>query len=99
MDLFDTNTYPRAELSGRCLCCSKELIAVTGPAAYRQRFKSMTGARWPGSLSLNLSRDFRSLGLDAVHCPDRATLCLVCAVEYMTEFNSRLKAKKELRPA
>ena len=99
MDLFDTNTYPRAELAGRCLSCSKEMIAVTGPAAYRQQFKAMTGARWPGSISLNLCQDFHSLGLDSVHSPDRATLCLVCAVEYMNEFNSRLEAKKLRQPA
>lgn len=96
MDLFDTNTHPRAELPGRCLCCSKELIAVTGPAAYRQQFKAMTGLRWAGSISLNLCRDFRSLGLDAVHNPERATPCLICAVEYMNEFNSRLTAKKSV---
>jgi hypothetical protein len=94
MDLFDSNTYPRAELAGRCLSCSKELVTVTGPASYRQQFKSMTGARWTGSISLNLCRDFRSLGLDAVHSPDRATLCLICAVKYMQEFNSRLESKK-----
>lgn len=94
MDLFDTNTYPRAEAAGRCLSCSKELVTVTGPATYRHQFKAMTGARWAGSISLNLCRDFRSLGLDAVHAPDRATLCLICAVEYMKEFNRRLESKK-----
>lgn len=99
MDLFDTNTYPRAELPGRCLSCSKELITVTGPASYRQQFKAMTGGSWPGSISLNLCRDFGSLGIDAVHNPERATLCLICAVDYMKEFNSRLTAKKLRQPA
>ncbi len=89
MNMFDVNSYPRVERPGRCLCCSKELVTVTGPASYRQQYRSMVGMRWSGSVSLNLHRDFNSLGLDTANAPERATLCLVCAVDYMTEFNAR----------
>lgn len=89
MNMFDVNSYPRAELPGRCLCCSKELVTVTGPASYRQQYRSMVGMRWSGSVSLNLHRDFNTLGLDTANTPGRATLCLICAVDYMTEFNAR----------
>jgi hypothetical protein len=93
MNLFDSNTYPRAERPGRCTCCHREVLTVTGPAAYRHKFKALTGISWPGLLFFNLQKDFRSLGLDAVHVPDSAPLCLVCAVDYMTEFNARLGRK------
>src|SRR5262245_19879586 len=89
MNLFDTSAYPRAERPGRCFCCGKELRAVTGPPAYRDKFTALTGIGWPGLVRLNLGKDFRTLGLDATHAPDSAPLCLVCAVDYMTEFNAR----------
>jgi hypothetical protein len=97
MKILDTESYPSTEQPGRCLCCSKELVAVTGPASYRQHFRSTTGMKWPGAISLNLHRDFESLGLDADNVPGRATLCLVCAVDYMTEFNAR-NSRRRGRP-
>lgn len=94
MNMFDVNSYPRAELPGRCLCCSKELVTVRGPASYRQQYRSMVGMRWSGSVSLNLHRDFDSLGLDTTNAPGRATLCLICAVDYMTEFNALISRRR-----
>ena len=94
MTLFNTDAYPKANRPGRCLCCSKEFVTVTGPATYRQRFRSMVGRAWPGSISLNLHRDFTSLGLDTGSVPERGTLCLVCAVDHMTEFNARLSRRR-----
>jgi len=94
MNLFDTGTYPRAERPGRCFCCGKEVRTVTGTPAYRRKFKALTGRGWPGLVRLHLRLDFHSLGLDAAHVPDRAPLCLVCAVDYMTEFNARLDRKR-----
>src|SRR5688572_10167560 len=99
MSLFDTNTYPRAGRPGRCFCCGKEVRSVTGPPAYRRKFKALTGRRWPGLVYLNLWKDFRTLGLDAVHVPDSAPLCLVCAVDYMTELNAWMDRKRSLSQA
>lgn len=94
MNLFDTDAYPKSDRPGRCLGCTKAFVAVTGPAAYRHQYRSMAGRAWPGAISLNLHRDFDSLGLNADNAPERATLCLVCAVDYMTEFNARLSRRR-----
>jgi hypothetical protein len=88
MNLFDTNTYPRPSSPEHCLSCSKEAVAVTNSTA-RKAFRTMTGLRWPGSVNFPLTKDLHVLGLDTVQAPDQALLCVVCAVEYMQEFNAR----------
>jgi hypothetical protein len=94
MNVFDTNTYPRPENPSHCFGCGKPLVGCRKPSAYRKQFKEITGRRWPGPVSYNLYVDFVSLNLDTVHVPDRAVFCLVCAVDYMREFNRRLSEKK-----
>ena len=91
MNVFDTDSPFIAARPGHCPCCAKAYVAVTGPASDRLQYWSMTGLRWHGSVSLNLHRDFDSLGLGTADVPQRATLCLVCAVDYMVDFNARLQ--------
>ena len=94
MNVFDADFPFEAGRPDQCPCCEKAYVAVTGPASYGQQFRSMTGQAWPGSLSLNLHRDFDSLGLDTANAPRRVTLCLVCAVDYMIGFNARLRLSR-----
>ena len=93
MNVFETGYRYKAARPGHCPCCAKAYVAVTGPASDRLQYWSMTGLRWHGSVSLNLHRDFDSLGLDTADVPEQATLCMVCAVGYMVEFNARLKLR------
>ena len=94
MNVFEADFSFDADRPDQCPCCEKAYVAVTGPASYRQQFRSMTGQAWAGALSLNLHRDFDTLGLDTANVPGRVTLCLVCAVDYMIGFNARRRSSR-----
>jgi hypothetical protein len=88
---YDADFTFAADRPDQCPCCAKAYVTVKGPARYRQQFRSMTGRAWPGAMTYNLHRDYHSLGLDTANAPMGVTLCLVCAVDYMIEFNARIR--------
>src|SRR5215472_5041339 len=95
IDLLDVSLYPRPVPAGRCFCCWRRPSRTDGKL--NGQFRGIIGDDWPGGLvSYNLRKDFATLGLVA-EIPERAWLCLRCAVAYMESFNVLLTAQKQRR--
>jgi hypothetical protein len=92
MNIFDRKVGDPFPPEGRCAGCDRPLDECPADPASAKAFVGLTGRGWPGSVSLNLRKDFRTLNLDANRVPARGDFCLACSVSYMREFNRRLSA-------
>lgn len=103
-DFFDPSLYGMFPVRhSECWGCDRPWRSCTSTATARRVFRRLTGqgVGKVGQLSLNLSVDFRTLGLPAVHVPERIELCVGCAAAYMQQFNHRLGGEGgcgEVRP-
>jgi hypothetical protein len=91
-DLFDPANHPLPDTDGCDGCGSKG----GGTFGMRRKFASMTGLEWGARnlATLPLGKDCDTLGIEGDDIPDGVSLCVSCAVKYMTQFNERLASLK-----